>query len=96
LVAVSDCFRLFACCKHGWWQQCHGFFKSFRGRGGVSADWEAAGLEATAFAEKELKSALEVRTHYNCGVTKNVVVKCYVWVLLDWVVAALSWLLQNR
>jgi hypothetical protein len=25
------------------------------------ADWEAAGLEATAFAEKELKSALEVR-----------------------------------
>jgi phenylalanyl-tRNA synthetase alpha chain len=24
-------------------------------------DWEAAGLEATAFAEKELKSALEVR-----------------------------------
>jgi hypothetical protein len=28
---------------------------------GSHADWEAAGLEATAFAEKELKSALEVR-----------------------------------
>jgi hypothetical protein len=28
---------------------------------GLHADWEAAGMEATAFAEKELKSALEVR-----------------------------------
>jgi hypothetical protein len=63
---------------------------------GCHADWEAAGLEVTAFAEKELKSALEVRTHHNCGVTKKVVVKCYVWLLLDWVVAALSWLLQIR
>jgi hypothetical protein len=26
------------------------------------ADWEAAGMDATAFAEKQLKSALEVST----------------------------------